>query len=74
MPNLYMDEVKDFDVLDTLYSEFEKMGSEVLKAFSNFTIDYNADLVDSAVDGNSILRLIHYPATEGGNEHRAGGS
>ena len=66
-----MEEVKDFAVLDTLYSEFEIMGSEVLKAFSNFDIEYNADLVDSAVDGNSILRLIHYPATEGGNEQRA---
>lgn len=71
MPNLYIDEVDDFNVLDTLYSEFENLGSEVLKAFSHFDIDYNADLVDSAIDGNSILRLIHYPATEGGNEHRA---
>ena len=37
MPNLYMNEVEDFDVLDTLYSEFEKMGSEAV-SYTHLTL------------------------------------
>ena len=71
MPNVYIDEVEGFKDLDDLYKEFEQMGVEILKAFKNFNLDFNADIGDAAVDGNSILRLIHYPPTDGSNEHRA---
>ena len=47
------------------------MGVEILKAFTNFNLDYNSDIGDAAKNGNSILRLIHYPPTDGSNEHRA---
>jgi isopenicillin N synthase-like dioxygenase len=71
MPNLYIEELDEFNFIDDLYREFENTGLEILRAIAKFNITYNCDIVDSAVDGNSILRLIHYPATEGGNEHRA---
>ena len=71
MPNIYVDEVKNFNDLDVLYKEFESMGVEILKAFTHFSLDYNSDIADAAENGNSILRLIHYPPTDGTNEHRA---
>ena len=71
LPNIYIDEVKNFNDLDVLYKEFENMGVEILKAFTNFNLDYNSDIGDAAKNGNSILRLIHYPPTDGSNEHRA---
>ena len=42
MPNLYIDELSNFKLLDDLYLEFEKMGNQILHAFTNFNIDYNA--------------------------------
>ena len=71
MPNIYIDEVNNFNDLDVLYKEFESMGIEILKAFTNFNLDYNSDISDAAQNGNSILRLIHYPPTDGTNAHRA---
>ena len=71
MSNIYIDEVNDFSDLDVLYKEFESMGVEILKAFTNFKLDYNSDISDAAQNGNSILRLIHYPPTDGTNAHRA---
>jgi len=71
MPNLYIDELSNFILLDDLYLEFEKMGNQILHAFTNFNIDYNADISDCATNGNSVLRLIHYPAIQEINPHRA---
>ena len=71
MPNLYIDELSNFKLLDDLYLEFEKMGNQILHAFTNFNIDYNADISDCATNGNSVLRLIHYPAIQEINPHRA---
>jgi len=71
MPNIYIDEINNFNDLDVLYKEFESMGIEILKAFTNFNLDYNTDISDAAQNGNSILRLIHYPPTDGTNAHRA---
>tara|TARA_B100000242_G_scaffold9243_1_gene6072 strand:- start:1993 stop:2856 length:864 start_codon:yes stop_codon:yes gene_type:complete len=71
MPNIYIDEINNFNDLDVLYKEFESMGIEILKAFTNFNLDYNSDISDAAQNGNSILRLIHYPPTDGTNAHRA---
>ena len=71
MPNIYIDEIDNFNDLDVLYKEFESMGIEILKAFTNFNLDYNSDISDAAQNGNSILRLIHYPPTDGTNAHRA---
>ena len=71
MSNIYIEEVNNFSDLDLLYKEFESMGVEILKAFTNFKLDYNSDISDAAQNGNSILRLIHYPPTDGTNAHRA---
>lgn len=71
LPNIYINEVKNFNDLDVLYKEFENMGIEILKSFTNFNLEYNSDIGNAAKNGNSILRLIHYPPTDGSNEHRA---
>ena len=71
MSNIYIEDVNNFSDLDVLYKEFESMGVEILKAFTNFKLDYNSDISDAAQNGNSILRLIHYPPTDGTNAHRA---
>ena len=71
MSNIYIEEVNNFSDLDVLYKEFESMGVEILKAFTNFKLEYNTDISDAAQNGNSILRLIHYPPTDGTNAHRA---
>ncbi len=71
MSNIYIEEVNNFSDLDVLFKEFESMGVEILKAFTNFKLDYNSDISDAAQNGNSILRLIHYPPTDGTNAHRA---
>ena len=59
--NLNIDELDNFDDINTLYREFEKLGIRILESISNFNIDFNADLKEIAVDGNSVLRLLHYP-------------
>ena len=59
--NLNIDELDNFDDINTLYTEFEKLGIRILESISNFNIDFNADLKEIAVDGNSVLRLLHYP-------------
>ena len=59
--NLTINELKNFDDINSLYKEFEKLGIKILESISNFNIDFNADLKEIAVDGNSVLRLLHYP-------------
>ena len=71
MSNIYVDEIDNFKDLDSLYKEFEKVGVEILKSFATFKVPYNTNISDSAQNGNSILRLIHYPPTDGSNKHRA---
>ena len=62
--NLNIDELDNFDDINTLYREFEKLGIRILESISNFNIDFNADLKEIAVDGNSVLRLLHYPPVD----------
>lgn len=71
LPNVYPDEMNDPYKIDDLFLQFEDIAKSVLACFKSFNINYNADLADIANNGNSTLRLIHYPKTESNNEHRA---
>ena len=62
--NLTVNELENFDDINSLYKEFEKLGIKILESISNFNIDFNADLKEIAVDGNSVLRLLHYPPVD----------
>lgn len=61
-PNVHIEELNKFtDTGIRLFRAFEKSGTELLRAIAqylNIGIDYFDDKV---IDGNSILRAIHYP-------------
>jgi isopenicillin N synthase-like dioxygenase len=62
------------DTFTELYATFDRTGLEILKAIARFLkvdADYFADTVR---DGNSVMRLLHYPPIEGepGSHVRAG--
>ena len=63
--NLIINEVKTINQeLINLFNEFEKIGSEIL-SYIAITLDLKDDWFDDKTNqGNSILRLIHYPKTE----------
>jgi isopenicillin N synthase-like dioxygenase len=73
--NVWPDEVASFkDTFQGLFAAFDQAGLKILKAIARFLKideDYFADTVR---DGNSILRLLHYPPIEGepGSHVRAG--
>jgi isopenicillin N synthase-like dioxygenase len=73
--NVWPDEVPSFrDTFTELYATFDRTGLKILKAIARFLKvdeDYFADTVR---DGNSVMRLLHYPPIEGepGSHVRAG--
>lgn len=62
LPNLWPAEVADFhDAQLALYAAFEATGARLLAAIARYlglSLDWFADTVR---DGNSVLRLLHYP-------------
>jgi isopenicillin N synthase-like dioxygenase len=67
MPGNMWPEVADFHeaTLD-LYAEFERVGLRLLRAIAHY-LGLPRDRFDEAVrDGDSILRLLHYPPSEPG--------
>jgi isopenicillin N synthase-like dioxygenase len=63
-PNVWPAELASFraDVYG-LYEAFDALGLELLQSIAHF-LDLPADFFASAVrDGNSVLRLLHYPPT-----------
>lgn len=61
-PNVWPDELQDFrPVFIRLYAEFDRVGSELLAAIALY-LGLEERWFDEPVrDGNSILRLLHYP-------------
>ena len=53
MSNIYIEEVNNFSDLTPL-EEFV-VGVEILKAFTNFKLDYNSDISDASQNGNLYL-------------------
>jgi isopenicillin N synthase-like dioxygenase len=73
--NVWPDEVRSFrDTFLELYDTFDRTGLKILKAIARY-LDIDEDyFVDTVRDGNSVLRLLHYPPIEGepGSHVRAG--
>ena len=73
--NVWPEEVESFrDTFTELYATFDRTGLKILKAIARYLgvdEDYFADTVR---DGNSVMRLLHYPPIEGepGSHVRAG--
>ncbi|HEX8192181.1 MAG TPA: 2-oxoglutarate and iron-dependent oxygenase domain-containing protein [Allosphingosinicella sp.] len=73
-PNVWPEEVQSFrDTFLELFDAFDTAGLRILEAIARYlklAPDYFADTVR---DGNSVLRLLHYPPTDGnGPNVRAG--
>ncbi len=73
--NVWPEEVASFrDTFRELYDTFDRTGLKILKAIARY-LDIGEDyFVDTVRDGNSVLRLLHYPPIEGepGSHVRAG--
>ncbi len=73
--NVWPEEIESFrETFTELYSAFDRTGLKILRAIARFLgidEDYFADTVR---DGNSVMRLLHYPPIEGepGSHVRAG--
>ncbi|WAT17728.1 isopenicillin N synthase family oxygenase [Aurantiacibacter sp. MUD11] len=61
-PNIWPTEIEGFrETFETLFAEFDKAGDTVLRAIAihlGLQEDYFEDTV---ADGNSVMRLLHYP-------------
>ncbi|HWH22079.1 MAG TPA: 2-oxoglutarate and iron-dependent oxygenase domain-containing protein [Allosphingosinicella sp.] len=73
--NVWPEEVQSFrDTFLELYDTFDRTGVKILRAIARYLGIEEEFLVDSVRDGNSVLRLLHYPPIEGepGSHIRAG--
>ena len=61
-PNVWPDEIESFrDTFETLFGEFEKCGLRILSAIA-LHLGLEEHFFDPTVkDGNSVMRLLHYP-------------
>jgi len=73
-PNVWPKELADFRaVMLELFAAFDATGARLLEAIARY-LGLSPDFFDDTVaDGNSVLRLLHYPPTQGdGPSIRAG--
>ncbi len=73
--NVWPDEVASFrDTFLELYEAFDRTGLTILRAIARHLGIDEDYLVDAVRDGNSVMRLLHYPPIEGepGSHVRAG--
>jgi isopenicillin N synthase-like dioxygenase len=73
--NVWPSEVPGFkETFEELYATFERSGLKILKAIARY-LEVDEDyFIDTVRDGNSVMRLLHYPpiAGEPGSNVRAG--
>ena len=73
--NVWPEEVESFrDTFTELYATFDRTGLKILRAIARY-LEIDEDyFVDTVRDGNSVMRLLHYPPIEGepGSHVRAG--
>jgi isopenicillin N synthase-like dioxygenase len=73
--NVWPEEVASFrDTFEELYDTFDRTGLKILRAIARY-LDIDEDyFVDTVRDGNSVMRLLHYPPVQGepGSHVRAG--
>jgi isopenicillin N synthase-like dioxygenase len=75
LPNVWPTEVAGFkETFQELYQAFDQAGLKVLRAIARFLKVDEEYFTDTVKDGNSVMRLLHYPAQpEPTGEHiRAG--
>ena len=62
------------DTFRELYATFDRTGLKILKAIARYLKIDEDYFVDTVRDGNSVMRLLHYPPIEGepGSHVRAG--
>lgn len=74
-PNVWPDEVESFKAtFQELYATFDRTGLKILRAIARYLGIDEDYFVDTVRDGNSVMRLLHYPPIEGepGSHVRAG--
>lgn len=68
LPNIWPDVPEFKETFQLLYKEMDKVGARILSSIARY-LDLPADWFDPAIaDGNSILRLLHYPPIAGDAE------
>ncbi len=74
-PNVWPDEVESFEsTFKQLYAEFDDAGLKILRAIARYLKIDEDYFIDTVRDGNSVMRLLHYPPIEAepGSHVRAG--
>jgi isopenicillin N synthase-like dioxygenase len=73
-PNVWPEEVQSFrDTFLELFAAFDRTGLRILEAIARYLKIDTDYFVDTVRDGNSVLRLLHYPPIPGdGPNVRAG--
>ncbi len=73
--NVWPTEVEGFrETFEEMFETFDRTGLKILKAIARY-LDIDEDyFIDTVRDGNSVLRLLHYPPIQGepGSNVRAG--
>jgi isopenicillin N synthase-like dioxygenase len=65
-PNIWPDYPDDFEAIFTeLYAEFDRVGAQLLSAIARYLALDPDWFVEPVRDGNSVLRLLHYPPISG---------
>jgi isopenicillin N synthase-like dioxygenase len=73
--NVWPAEIESFkDTFQELYATFDRTGLKILRAIARFLKIDEDYFIDTVRDGNSVMRLLHYPPLEGepGSNVRAG--
>jgi isopenicillin N synthase-like dioxygenase len=73
--NVWPDEVPSFkDTFQELFASFDRTGLKILRAIARYLKTDEDYFIDTVRDGNSVMRLLHYPPIEGepGSHVRAG--
>ena len=73
--NVWPAEVESFrDTFEELFATFDRTGLKILKAIARFLKIDEDYFIDTVRDGNSVMRLLHYPPIQGepGSNVRAG--
>ncbi|MCJ7420478.1 isopenicillin N synthase family dioxygenase [Sphingomicrobium astaxanthinifaciens] len=73
--NIWPEEIESFETtFKKLYAEFDHAGERLLRAVARFLDIEEEFLVDAIRDGNSVMRMLHYPPipAQPGEHIRAG--
>ena len=73
--NVWPSEVEGFrETFEELFATFDRTGLKLLKAIARFLKIDEDYFIDTVRDGNSVMRLLHYPPIQGepGSNVRAG--